>query len=128
MAIDLRRRGFATALLGVDADPVNASAAEKMGLVDKVVSLEECIDGSDLVIVSVPVGAALKLIPSILDRYENTGAKDKIVIDVCSTKEQLAKTLENYGELKQQSENLRKHHKGLLNRINQLENHRAALR
>ena len=50
MAIDLRRRGFASRLLGVDADPVNASAAEKMGLVDRVVSLDECVDGSDLVI------------------------------------------------------------------------------
>lgn len=93
MAIDLRRRGFATALLGVDADPVNASAAEKMGLVDRIVTLEECIDQSDLVIVSVPVGAALKLLPGILDRFEQTGAKDKIVVDVCSTKELLARSV-----------------------------------
>ena len=93
MAIDLRRRGFASRLLGVDADPVNASAAEKMGLVDRVVSLDECVDDSDLVIVSVPVGAALKLVPTILDRFELTGAKEKIVIDVCSTKEQLARSV-----------------------------------
>ena len=93
MAIDLRRRGFATALLGVDADPVNASAAEKMGLVDRIVTLEECIDQSDMVIVAVPVGAALKLLPGILDRFEQTGAKDKIVVDVCSTKELLARSV-----------------------------------
>ena len=93
MAIDLRRRGFASEFLGVDADPLNASAAEKMGLVDRVVTLEECIDQSDLVIVSVPVGAALKLLPGILDRFEQTGAKDKIVIDVCSTKELLARSV-----------------------------------
>ena len=93
MAIDLRRRGFASRLLGGNADPVNASAAEKMGLVDRVVSLDECVDGSDLVIVSVPVGAALKLVPTILDRFELTGAKEKIVIDVCSTKEQLARSV-----------------------------------
>ena len=54
MAIDLRRRGFASEFLGVDADPLNASAAEKMGLVDRVVTLEECIDQSDMVIVAVP--------------------------------------------------------------------------
>ena len=93
MAIDLRRRGFASEFLGVDADPLNASAAEKMGLVDRIVSLEECIDQSDLVIVSVPVGAALKLLPGILDRFEQTGAKDKIVVDVCSTKELLARSV-----------------------------------
>ena len=93
MAIDLRRRGFADEVLGVDADSVNAAAAEKMGLVDKVVEFEECIDGSDLVIVAVPVGAAVKLLPRVLDRFEQTGAKDKIVIDVCSTKEQLARVV-----------------------------------
>ena len=93
MAIDLRRRGFASEFLGVDADPLNASAAEKMGLVDRVVTLEECVDQSDMVIVAVPVGAALKLLPGILDRFEQTGAKDKIVIDVCSTKELLARSV-----------------------------------
>ena len=91
MAIDLKRRGFAAEVLGVDADPVNASAAEKMGLVDRVVSFDECVDSSDLVIVAVPVGAALRLLPMVLDRFERTGAADKIVIDVCSTKEQLAR-------------------------------------
>lgn len=93
MAIDLRRRGFASGFLGVDADPLNASAAEKMGLVDRIVTLEECIDQSDMVIVAVPVGAALKLLPGILDRFEQTGAKDKIVVDVCSTKELLARSV-----------------------------------
>ena len=34
MAIDLRRRGFADSIVGVDADPVNAAAAERIGLVD----------------------------------------------------------------------------------------------
>lgn len=91
MAIDLKRRGFAAEVLGVDADPVNASAAEKMGLVDRVVSFDECVDSSDLVIVAVPVGAALRLLPMVLDRFERTGVADKIVIDVCSTKEQLAR-------------------------------------
>lgn len=93
MAIDLRRRGFASEFLGVDADPLNASAAEKMGLVDRILTLEECIDQSDMVIVAVPVGAALKLLPGILDRFEQTGAKDKIVVDVCSTKELLARSV-----------------------------------
>ena len=91
MAIDLKRRGFAAEVLGVDADPVNASAAEKMGLVDRGGSFDECVDSSDLVIVAVPVGAALRLLPMVLDRFERTGDADKIVIDVCSTKEQLAR-------------------------------------
>ena len=39
MAIDLKRKGFAQTVLGVDADPVNAAAAEKIGLVDRLVAL-----------------------------------------------------------------------------------------
>jgi prephenate dehydrogenase len=101
MAIDLKRRGFAAEVLGVDADPVNASAAEKMGLVDRVVSFDECVDSSDLVIVAVPVGAALRLLPMVLDRFERTGAADKIVIDVCSTKEMLAHSVKYHPYRKQ---------------------------
>ena len=93
MAIDLKRRGFASEVVGVDADPVNAAAAEKIGLVDRTAQLDECVDSSDVIIVAVPVGAALRLIPAILDRFEQTGARDKIVIDVCSTKEQLARSV-----------------------------------
>lgn len=91
MAIDLRRKGFASGLLGVDADKVNAAAALKIGLVDEVVEFETCVDQSDLIIIAVPVGAAIKVLPKVLDRFEQTGSRDKIVIDVCSTKEQLAR-------------------------------------
>lgn len=100
MAIDLKRKGFAQVVLGVDADPVNASAAEKIGLVDKVVSLEECVDRSDLIILAVPVDAALKLLPMILDRFEQTGAKGKVVMDVCSTKEHLSRSVKYHAKRK----------------------------
>ena len=100
MAIDLKRKGFAQTILGVDADPVNAAAAEKIGLVDKVVSLEECVDQSDVIILAVPVDAALKLLPMVLDRFEQTGAKDKLVMDVCSTKEHLSRSVKYHAKRK----------------------------
>ena len=89
MAIDLKRRGFASQVLGVEADPVNAAAAEKMGLADEIVPYEDCVDRSDIVVVAVPVGTAVKMLVDILDRFQAAGATDKIVIDVCSTKEQV---------------------------------------
>ena len=100
MAIDLKRKGFAQTILGVDADPVNAAAAEKIGLVDQVVGLEECVDKSDVIILAVPVDAALKLLPLILDRFEQTGAKDKLVMDVCSTKEHLSRSVKYHSKRK----------------------------
>ena len=89
MAIDLKRRGFASTILGVEADPVHAEAARKMGLADEIVPYEKCIARSGLVVVAVPVGTAAKMVCDILDRFRQSGDRDKIVIDVCSTKEQL---------------------------------------
>ncbi len=85
MAIDLKRRGFAQRVLGVENDSLHAAAAEKIGLVDEVVSLEKCIGESDIIVVAVPVGAAVRLVTAVLDRIGD----DKIVIDVCSTKEHI---------------------------------------
>jgi len=96
MAIDLRRKGFADEIIGVESEPANAAAAEKIGLADRIVDYGECVSCSDLIIVAVPVGAAVKMLPDILDRFaapcaEGNPAKcGKIVIDVCSTKEALA--------------------------------------
>ena len=94
MALDLKRRGFASTVLGVEADPVAAQAALTIGLVDEVVPYEDCITRSDILVVAVPVGTAVKMIPDILDRFQAGTAvfpsakkKEKIVIDVCSTKE-----------------------------------------
>ena len=95
MAVDLRRRGFADEVLGVETDPVNAAAAEKIGLADRIVSFEECVGQADLVVLAVPVGAAVKMLPQVLDRFEG---QKKVVIDVCSTKEQLARAVKYHPE------------------------------
>ena len=91
IAVDLRRRGHAREILGVEADQVNAAAALKIGLVDKVTDLDECLSESDMVVLAVPVGAAVRLLPRILDSFDAAGSAEKIVIDVCSTKEHLAR-------------------------------------
>lgn len=85
MALDLKRRGFAREVLGVERDSVAAEAARTIGLVDEVVSYEDCIHRADIIVVAVPVGAAVKMVPDILDR----SVPEKIVIDVCSTKSQI---------------------------------------
>ena len=81
MAIDLKRRGFADRIIGVESNSINASAAGKIGLVDEVVSYETCVEEADIVVVAVPVGAAVKMVSDILDRFQTAGAKEKIVID-----------------------------------------------
>lgn len=83
MAIDLRRRGVASSVRGVESDPVNAAAARQIGLVDEVVPYAECTEGSDVIVLAVPVGEAARMLPEILGR---PGMERKTVIDVCSTK------------------------------------------
>ena len=93
MAIDLKRKGYASEIVGVENDPLNASAAERIGLVDSVTDLKSCVAASDVIIVSVPVGAAMKIVPEVLDIMAELypdGGCGKVVMDVCSTKENLA--------------------------------------
>ena len=101
MATDLRRRGFAGRVLGVENDSVNAAAALRIGLADEIVDLGECVDRSDVTVLSVPVGAAGKMLPEVLDRFAalsgaDDGVSGKIVIDVCSTKAKLVECAEGH--------------------------------
>lgn len=96
MAIDLKRKGYASEIVGVENDPLNASAAERIGLVDSVTDLKSCVVASDVIIVSVPVGAAMKIVPEVLDIMAELypdGGCSKVVMDVCSTKENLAESV-----------------------------------
>ena len=70
MALDLKRRGFATRTLGVEADPVAAEAARTIGLVDEVTDLDTCIRRSDIIVLAVPVGTAVKLVTYDLDKFQ----------------------------------------------------------
>ena len=93
LAVDLRARGYASRFIGTDKNPLNAEAAGRLGLVDRVVPLEECIEESDIIVVSVPVSAAAGIIHTVLDTFKDKGYTDKIVMDVCSTKSQIAERL-----------------------------------
>ena len=91
MAIDLKRRGFASRVLGVESEPVNAEAALRIGLCDELVSFEDCVRRSDIVVIAVPVGTAVKMLPQVLDIFSEEGNAGKIVIDTCSTKSQIVR-------------------------------------
>lgn len=85
MAIDLRRNKFAERFIGCDNIELNALTAQRIGLVDEIVSYDELIKQSDLIIISVPVSAALKMLSDVLDKIND----NQVVTDVCSTKEKL---------------------------------------
>ena len=98
IAIDLRKRGFAEKVLGVENDKLNAEAALKIGLADEIVDLEACVVASDVIVIAIPVGTAVKLLPSVLDLVAGT---EKVVLDVCSVKESLCQVVAGHKARKQ---------------------------
>ncbi|RYG04558.1 MAG: prephenate dehydrogenase [Chitinophagaceae bacterium] len=84
LAMALKEKSIATHVIGVDANPQHAQKALDLGLVDEVLDLASAIKRSSLVIISIPVNAAEKIIGDILDLVDK-----QVVMDTGSTKETL---------------------------------------
>jgi prephenate dehydrogenase len=96
IALDLKKRGFVSKVIGVDNNSLNAHAAKTLGLVDEIQDLKSAVISSDLVLLAIPVDACLKALPNIMDLVDQ-----QIVSDLGSTKEQLIKTIANHPKRKQ---------------------------
>ena len=94
MALDLRRAGIATELVGVELNPSNAKRALERGLVDRVDNEGTAISTADLVIVSIPVNSLSQLLPSVLDNVK----KKAVVIDTGSTKRLICRSISNHAK------------------------------
>ncbi|ALO16368.1 Arogenate dehydrogenase [Salinivirga cyanobacteriivorans] len=84
MAIDLKSRGFAQTIIGIDSNAIHAEAALQLGIVDKIMEMQEGIAQADLILLATPVDVSLKILPKVLDQID-----EQIVADVCSTKGKL---------------------------------------
>ncbi len=84
MAMTLKQKGFVDHVIGVDNNPLHQTQALQLGIVDEIMSLEEAIDASDIIVIATPVNIAEKLLPTILDRMDK-----QVVFDVGSTKESI---------------------------------------
>lgn len=91
LMIDLRKRGFAGKIIGVDSNLQHRNIAQLCGLVDETDSLENAVSRSDLIVLSSPVDANCRMLPEILDQI--TGTK-KVVTDMGSTKASIARISE----------------------------------
>lgn len=92
MAIDLRKAGVATHLVGVEHNRDNAARAIELGLVDEVCTLEEAVRDVALIITAVPVNAIKTVLTKILDSI----AADAVVIDTGSTKSMICRATEHH--------------------------------
>ena len=92
MALALKEKGFATTIIGVDANEAHCQKALELGLVDRIAALEEAIPQSDLVILAVPVSACMQLLPVIMEQISSK----QVVMDVGSTKQRIVEAVENH--------------------------------
>lgn len=84
-AIDIRRQKFADTIIGVDSNPTNAAGALHIGLVDEICEFDEGVKRADLILVAIPVNAAIKVLPKVLDLIN----ENQVVADMCSVKGKL---------------------------------------
>ena len=92
MAMDLRKAGFATEIVGVDVNPDNAQQALKLGIVDRIDTLEAAAPRADMVIIAIPVDKVLHSLTRVLDLVSN----QTTVVDVGSTKKLICEAVENH--------------------------------
>jgi prephenate dehydrogenase len=87
LMVDLRKRGFANKIIGVDTNINHQNIALLCGLVDENDTLQNAIEKSDLIILSTPVNSNCTMLPGILDMIAGTS---KVVTDMGSTKASIA--------------------------------------
>src|SRR6056297_973759 len=81
MAIDLKKRGFARTIIGVDTNKLHLNTALNMGIIDRACTLDEAIDNTDLIIFAIPAKETIRLLPKVLNKVDQ-----QIITDACSVK------------------------------------------
>ncbi len=90
-AIDIKKNNPEVVIHGISRKDETLNKALELKLIDKKATLDD-IENADLVIVSIPVDATVKLLPTILDKISENG----LVVDAGSTKEAICKVVENH--------------------------------
>lgn len=91
LAIDIKRKHPEMVIHGISRKEATLDEALALHLIDKKATLDDIVN-ADLVIISIPVDATVKLLPTILDKIPDTG----LVVDAGSTKEAICKAVENH--------------------------------
>ncbi|PPL00292.1 prephenate dehydrogenase [Parapedobacter indicus] len=91
VAITLKEKKAVSKIIGVDKSDTNLKKALQLGLIDEETTLEEAINRSDVIFLTIPVDAILQLLPSILDRITH-----QVVVDMGSTKEGILQAVANH--------------------------------
>jgi len=90
-AIDIKKHFPESIIHGISRKEATLEEALSLNLIDKKATLDD-LENADVVIISIPVDATVKMLPTILDKISDSS----LVIDAGSTKEAICKVIENH--------------------------------
>ena len=91
MALRLRKEGFAQHIIGVDASETHAQRAIDLHIADEIMNVSAALQKADLMILAIPVDAAAKLLPELLNQTHQ-----QVIMDTGSTKQVLCEAVRNH--------------------------------
>ena len=92
IAKDLREAGYVNYVTGIDLNSDHCAKAIELGLIDEVSDLSKGVRDADVVLVSIPVNASVKVIADVLDHT----SEKTLVLDTGSTKSLICKSLNDH--------------------------------
>lgn len=96
IALKLKEKKFANFVYGMDRDEDNLNKAIELNIIDEKTDFETGIKNCDLIIISIPVDAARKILPDVLDLID----ENQVVMDVGSTKFGIVDSIKNHPKRK----------------------------
>lgn len=84
-ALSLNRLGLSEEVVGIEHSEKNAQKALELGLVERIVTLDEALANSDLIVLATPVDT----IPIMATKILNRIGERQILMDMGSTKQEL---------------------------------------
>ncbi|MFZ9504625.1 MAG: prephenate dehydrogenase [Cyclobacteriaceae bacterium] len=97
LAIDIRARGLAKEIIGVDFNPFHQQEALRLGLVDRIMELPNAASSVDLILLATPVSTLPDLAVQVLDLCSDTC----VVMDTGSTKQQVCRAVSGHAKRSQ---------------------------
>jgi prephenate dehydrogenase len=91
LALQLHDKKISSKLIGVEMNEFHAQKALELELVDEILSLDDAIKQSDVIILAVPVDSLVNLLPEVLSNIDN-----QIVVDLGSTKSLLIEAVKGH--------------------------------
>ncbi|KMQ60091.1 prephenate dehydrogenase [Chryseobacterium angstadtii] len=92
MALKLREKGLADFIYGIDNNQEHIKKALELHIIDAGTDLEYGIKNADFIILAIPVDAARKLLPTVLDLISD----HQTVMDAGSTKAGIVKAVKDH--------------------------------